>query len=249
VAVDLEDHAAEAELAAASRDAELAAAGRDYAALLRHLSRTLVLLEPHVFLVVGLEGAYGSLLRYCVRAIATWLLRLLPRRSRPVVAGPTDTELLDLRCEQLALAFAAIGARPRPGWLQSVTEQALPFDLAVFVRPIQAAVAQRFLDRQVTVHGSAQRFGAGRGRINDTTQDTALEDAPNLRMPIQRGQEQLFRVGIYSRVRATSTSALGRLVRHAREALAVSGTKAAATRKPGSSVIVSLLTSTEVAHR
>ncbi len=113
VAVDLEDHAAQAELAAASRDPELAAAGRDYAALLRHLSRTLVLLEPHVFLVVGLEGAQGSLLRSWMRAIVTRLLRLLGRRARPAVAGPTDTELLDQRGEQMALHFAAIGARPR----------------------------------------------------------------------------------------------------------------------------------------
>jgi hypothetical protein len=63
--------------------------------------------------VVGLEGAYGSLLRSSVRAIVTRLLRLLGRRARPAVAGPTDTELLDQRGEQIALQFAAIGARPR----------------------------------------------------------------------------------------------------------------------------------------
>src|ERR671939_780937 len=86
VAVDLGGHAAEAEQAAASRGPELAAAGREYAALLRHLSRTLVLLEPHVYLAVGVEGARGSplytLFRLIValpRGIAGWFLRRMGR--------------------------------------------------------------------------------------------------------------------------------------------------------------------------
>ena len=120
VAVDLDGHAAEAEQAAASRGPTLAAAGREYAALLRHLSRTLVLLEPHVYLAVGVEGARGSLLHALVRpvvallrGIAGWSLRRTGRRVRPAVAGESDTDLLDQRGEQDALAFDAIGARPR----------------------------------------------------------------------------------------------------------------------------------------
>jgi hypothetical protein len=109
VAVDLDGHAADAEQAAAHRGPELAAAGREYAALLRHLGRTLVLLEPHIYLVVGLEGAQGSLLR----PIAGWFMRRTRRGSRLSVAGQADTDLLDQRGEQVALAFDAIGARPR----------------------------------------------------------------------------------------------------------------------------------------
>ena len=120
VAVDLDGHAADTEQAAASRGPALAAAGREYAALMRHLSRTLVLLEPHVYLVVGLEGARGSLLdglfRTIVaflRAIATWSLHRTGRRVRSAVAGESVTEQLDQHSEQVALAFDAIGARPR----------------------------------------------------------------------------------------------------------------------------------------
>jgi len=158
----------------------------------------------------------------------------LPRTVLDRIA-PTDVEQRSdaLVVENLPAAGLAVTELPRtivPGWMQGVCEQGLPFDLTFVVRPIQAAVAQRFLDRQVTVHGSAQRFGAGRGRINDTAQDTALEDAANLRMPIQRGQEQLFRVGIYSLVRATSTVALGGLVRHAREAFGRVGIHTRETR-------------------
>ena len=121
VAVDLDGHAADAEQTAARRGGpELAAAGREYAALVRHLSRTLVLLEPHVYLVVDLEGARGSPLYALVRpvvallrGIAGWPLRRMGRRGRPAAAGESDTDLLDQRGEQVALAFDAIGARPR----------------------------------------------------------------------------------------------------------------------------------------
>lgn len=146
----------------------------------------------------------------------------LPRTVLDQIA-PTDVEQRrdTFLVENLPAAGLAVTALPRtivPGWLRGVCEQGLPFDLAVHIRRIPSDVAQRFLDRQVTVHGSAQRFGASRGRITDTAQDTALEDAASLRMPLQRGQEQLFRVGIYGLVRATSTSALGGLVRRVREA-------------------------------
>src|ERR671933_374556 len=47
------------------------------------------------------------------RAIAGWFLRRTGRRVRPAVAGESQTDLLDQRGEQVALAFDAIGARPR----------------------------------------------------------------------------------------------------------------------------------------
>jgi hypothetical protein len=74
------------------------------------------------------------------------------------------------------------------------------------------------------------RAAAAASDPHDTAQDSALEDAASLRMPIQRGQEQLFRVGIYSLVRATSTAVLGRVVRHAREAFGRVGIHTRETR-------------------
>jgi hypothetical protein len=160
----------------------------------------------------------------------------LPRTVLDQIA-PTDVELKAdghaIVVENLPAAGLAVTELPRnvvPGWLRGVCERGIPFDLSFLIRPISAETAQRFLDRQVTVHGSAQRFGAGRGRISDTAQDTAFEDAANLRMPIQRGQEQLFRVSIYGLVRATSASALGGLLRQTGEALSRVGIHTRATR-------------------
>jgi hypothetical protein len=113
--------------------------------------------------------------------------------------APTDVDLQPdghaIVVENLPAAGLSVTELPRtvvPGWLRPVCGRGLPFDLTFLIRPISAAAAQRFLDRQVTMHGSAQRFGASRGRINDTAQDTALEDAANLRMPIQHGQPAPF---------------------------------------------------------
>jgi hypothetical protein len=113
VAVDLEQLAVEAEQAAIGRGPELARTARDYAALLRHLGRTMVLLELHVYLTVGLDGARGSVLQAIVHQVVTWLSRHLVHRAHDSVAGPSDTELLDQRGEQAALELDAIGARPR----------------------------------------------------------------------------------------------------------------------------------------
>src|ERR1700731_3532931 len=93
----------------------------------------------------------------------------LPRTVLDQIA-PTDVELRPdaIIVENLPAAGLAVTELPRtivPGWLRGMCERGLPFDLAFLIRPIAAETAQRFLDRQVTVHGSAQRFGAGRGRI------------------------------------------------------------------------------------
>jgi hypothetical protein len=115
VAVDLEQHAVEAERTAEARGRELARAGRDYAALARNLSRTLVLLEPRMYVVVGLEGTRDAVGGSVLRLVRGWVTGRLRRRraAHRSVAGPSDTELLDERGERVAFAFDAIGARPR----------------------------------------------------------------------------------------------------------------------------------------
>jgi hypothetical protein len=102
VPAKLEEHAREVEAASAGRGSRIAAAGRDYAGLARHLDRTGSLLEPHLYLIVGLEGAQGSLVQQ-VLAVVPWM-------GRRRVPGPTDTELLDARAEQVALLLDHAGA-------------------------------------------------------------------------------------------------------------------------------------------
>jgi type IV secretory pathway VirB4 component len=77
------------------------------------------------------------------------------------------------------------------------------------VQPILRAAARRFLQAQATRHGAAQLVS--RSRLGDPTRDLALEHAQTLRADLERGHEDLFRVGIAAVVRAASPSALRRL--------------------------------------
>jgi hypothetical protein len=72
-----------------------------------------VLLELHVYLTIGLDGARGSLLQALSQQVISWLSRHVLRCARCSVAGPSDTELLDQRGEQVAFELDTIGARPR----------------------------------------------------------------------------------------------------------------------------------------
>ncbi len=113
VPANLEEDARLAEAASAGRGARLAAAGRDLAALLRHLDRSAEALEPHLYVVVGLEESVTALPRRVVEGVLhllgfAWLL------PRPHGAGGTDaTDLLDARAERVALTLDAIAASPR----------------------------------------------------------------------------------------------------------------------------------------
>ena len=124
VPVDLEHDAIETEHLAATRSAPITRAGREHAAFLRHLERTTPLLELRAYLVVGLEGADGSLLRQLVgqlrrglgavgRQLAPSALRRRLGSPAAALSGPTATELLDQRGEKAAAILDRIGADPR----------------------------------------------------------------------------------------------------------------------------------------
>jgi len=115
VPADLEEDARLAEAASAGRGARLAAAGRDLAALLRHLDRSAEALEPHLYVVVGLEGSVTALPRRVVEGVLHLLgfAWLLPRSLGAGGGGTDATDLLDARAERVALTLDAIAASPR----------------------------------------------------------------------------------------------------------------------------------------
>jgi len=113
VPTNLDDHAAETEALAATRQGRLAAVGRQHAAFLRHLGRTGNLLQPQLFVVVGLDGT-ARRLGARVLAQVTALARWRPARRRhatEVDPLPSPTEQLDERGEVLAAALDRLGVR------------------------------------------------------------------------------------------------------------------------------------------
>jgi len=115
VPTTLDDHAVETEALAATRHGRLAAVGRQQAAFLRHLGRTGNLLQPQLFVVVGLDGTaqrLGARVLAQVTALAKWR----PARRRHAADNdplPSATEQLDERGETLAAALDRLGVRWR----------------------------------------------------------------------------------------------------------------------------------------
>ncbi len=58
---ELDAHAAAIDELAAARTGRLASAGRELAAFYRHLGRTTLLLQPHLYVVIGLDTPARSL--------------------------------------------------------------------------------------------------------------------------------------------------------------------------------------------
>ena len=113
VPTNLDDHAAETEALAATRHGRLAVVGRQQAAFLRHLGRTGNLLQPQLFVVVGLDGTVRRL-GARVRAWLVALARCLLARRRHAADNdslPSATEQLDERGETLAAALDRLGVR------------------------------------------------------------------------------------------------------------------------------------------
>jgi type IV secretory pathway VirB4 component len=94
----------------------------------------------------------------------------------------------------------------------------LPFDLTLLVHPIPRAEARRFLQAQATRHGAAQLVATS--RLGDPTRELALGQAQSVRADLERGQEDLFHVGIAAVVRAASPAALRRVEDQLAELLA-----------------------------
>jgi hypothetical protein len=112
VLTNLDAQAAALDELSAARTGRLASAGRELAAFFRHLGRTTVLLQPHLYLVVGLDAparSLGTRLHDRLRPlIAFWPGRR--RRATPSDDVPGDaTAELDELGEALAAALDRLG--------------------------------------------------------------------------------------------------------------------------------------------
>jgi hypothetical protein len=145
----------------------------------------------------------------------TKLLARLPRpTTRPSSAfGPESVEVRPraLRVgEGWCASFAVVGY-PREvgsGWLEPLTAHPGRLDVAVHVDPLPAELAANRLRRQLARLESGRRADAARGRLVDPDVEVAATDARQLAAGLARGEQKLFRVGLYLTVHAPSEKAL-----------------------------------------
>lgn len=146
----------------------------------------------------------------------TRLLSRLPRpAARPpspfgpdaIEVGPRAVHIGDGWCA----SFAIVGY-PREvghGWLEPLTAHPSRLDVALHIEPLPANVAADRLRRQLARLESGRRADAAKGRLGDPDVEVAAEDARELAAGLARGEQKLFRVGLYLTVHARSEKALG----------------------------------------
>ena len=144
--------------------------------------------------------------------------RLLARtrsgRSNPAALIGPDS--LDVRSRRLQVGDTwcetlAVTGYPRdvsPGWLQPLLAYPGAVDVALHVEPIPAELAGRRLRHQLARLESSRRLDEKRSKLPDPSLEVAVADATDLASRLARGEDRLFRVGLYVTVRAHSEEAL-----------------------------------------
>jgi type IV secretory pathway VirB4 component len=94
------------------------------------------------------------------------------------------------------------------GWLAPLLEHPARVDVSVHVEPVPTVVATDRLRRQLARLESSRRADAAKGRLTDPQLEVAADDAHDLAAALARGQERLFRVGIYLTVHAPTPAEL-----------------------------------------
>ena len=146
------------------------------------------------------------------------MIRLLARLPRPSTRPPSafGPDRVEVRPRALRVADGwcaslAVVGYPREvgvGWLEPLCALPGRLDVAVHVEPIPANQAADRLRRQLARMESGRRADAAKGRLVDPDVEVAAEDARALAAGLARGEQRLFRVGLYLTVHARSEKAL-----------------------------------------
>ncbi len=129
------------------------------------------------------------------------------RRHPGALIGP---DAVEVRADGLSLgaclcrSFAVVGY-PREvglGWLEPLLTHPDRLDVALHIEPTPPAVAADRLRRQLARLESGRRLDRSKGRLVDPEVETAAVDAADLAARLARGEEKLFRVGLYLTVYA-----------------------------------------------
>ena len=93
-------------------------------------------------------------------------------------------------------------------WMNPIINFDATFDISIFVYPTESARMMKILRKKVAEMLSTKHINQKKGLVNDTALDTALEDAEQLRVDLQRGTERFYQVGLYFTVYAESQEKL-----------------------------------------
>lgn len=142
-----------------------------------------------------------------------WARRRHAEEPPPGFIGPESMEVLPRRvrsgstwCE--TLAATRFPREVRPGWLQPLLSYRGPVDVSLHVEPLAPELAANQLRRQLARLESTRRLDQQKSKLPDPYLEAAIEDATELAGRLARGEDRLFRAGVYVTVRAGSQEEL-----------------------------------------
>src|SRR5947209_12014349 len=99
------------------------------------------------------------------------------------------------------------------GWLTPLLEFEHPLEISMHVHPLETANIVKLLGHKLVQLQSSRLVDVRGGRLADPEREIAFEDAERLRDALQRGEQRVFSVSLYGRVRAGSPRTLDDLTR------------------------------------
>ncbi len=93
-------------------------------------------------------------------------------------------------------------------WMNSLVNFDASLDISIFVYPTNSLRMMKVLRKKVAQMLSTKHINEKKGLVADVGLDTALEDAEQLRVDLQRGTEKFFQVGLYFTLYADSQDKL-----------------------------------------
>jgi type IV secretory pathway VirB4 component len=143
--------------------------------------------------------------------------RVNRRRGRPKLGRVGETGLigpasLEVSSRHLSVGGGvcrsfAVAGYPREvglGWLAPLLEHSGRLDVSLHIDPMPNDVAADRLRRQLARLESARRVDEAKGRLTDPGVDVAAGDARDLAAGLARGEQKLFRLGLYLTVHAAN---------------------------------------------
>ncbi|WP_246281873.1 VirB4 family type IV secretion system protein [Fodinicola acaciae] len=106
------------------------------------------------------------------------------------------------------LAVTGYPAEVGAGWLEPLAAFPAHLDVTLHIDPIDAATAARQLKKQREKFEANRRYAADHGHLDDPEIEAAATDAADLAHRLARGQDRLFRLGLYLTVHATTVEQL-----------------------------------------
>lgn len=97
------------------------------------------------------------------------------------------------------------------GWFSPIVNYAELMDISIFVNPIDSSLALKQLRKKITQIEAQLGERAEKGLIRDPILETAQQDIESLRDGLQQAQENMFAVGVYITLYATTEEHLEKI--------------------------------------